>query len=128
MAKKIVVLDTNILIVLFRARKSFYNFYIQEGIDKAYITYPTYIEFLAGARLEDKRLSEKFLKQMDLLPFDEKSQTVGKKLAMQNRLIGKGATTDMFIASICISNSLPLVTSNTSDFNFIGLEVIKYTL
>ncbi|MFP5041545.1 type II toxin-antitoxin system VapC family toxin [Parasediminibacterium sp. JCM 36343] len=127
MAKKKVVVDTNVLIALFRNRKDVFDFAVEQNIDKIYITYPTYIEFLAGAKKIDKRWSKNFLDSFSLLTASTKSDIVGKTLCMQQQISGKGKCTDLLIASICIANKKQLVTSNFDDFNFKGLSTIKYT-
>jgi len=126
MAKKKVVLDTNVLIALYRNRKAVYDYAKTMSIDEVFITHPTYIEFLAGAKVENKRFIKSFLQNFQLLSFDAKSEIASKTLATQNQITGKGKCTDLLIASICIANGMAIVTANVSDFTFTNLEVIKY--
>ena len=51
MIKNEVVLDTNVLIDIYRNKKLLSNFIQIKEISKVYITSVVYVEFLAGAKL-----------------------------------------------------------------------------
>ena len=128
MIKKEVVLDTNVLIDIYRNKKLLSNFIQIKEIRKVYITSVVYVEFLAGAKLEFKRNALKFLADYPILSFCKKSEVSAKTISTQHQIKGKGKATDLLIAAVCIANNLPLLTANIDDFNFKKLEIIKYNV
>jgi len=125
MDNKSAIMDTNVLIMLFRSKLEANLFLESKGIFYSYITPLSYFEFLGGAKPNQKRWAEKFLRNFSVLSFSKESIRISQTLCTQNE-IGKGKLIDMLIASICIANKIPIITANIVDFNFKGLDVIKY--
>ena len=127
MDNKSAIIDTNILIMICRSKSDTDLFLESKGILYSYITPLSYFEFLGGAKANQKRWAEKFLRKFSIMPFSKESNIISKTLCTQNE-IGKGKLIDMLIASIGIANKIPIITANIVDFNFKGLDVIKYLI
>lgn len=117
------ILDTNVLIGLYRSRKKAVNFL--SGIDSAAFatTIFSYAEFVAGTPIYRKAEAHKFLSFIPIVNFDDKSHKVTEKLCRQV-MLPKNHLADFFIASVCIANNYELITANAKDFSkFKSLKV-----
>ena len=124
------VIDTSIFIEFLRAKakKSTVLYRLAEE-DFLCTTSITIFELLMGATdLNKKKDIEILTKDLIILPFTDQSAidagNIFHNLRRNNKLI---EFRDIFIASICISNDLPLVTTNLKHFERIeGLKLHNY--
>ena len=82
-------------------------------------------EVLIGIKDQQKILALEFLKELEILPFDEraayKSVELEDYFRKKGKLIGK---LDTMIAAICLTHNLSLITTD-KDFDFVpGLKVL----
>lgn len=119
-----VVLDTNCLIQLEKGDLS-----ITESLNEIgsfFITSITVFEFALGELFneEDKRLEDYIV-----IPFGKQDGLLAAKLLKELRKFGKEVEfRDVMIASICINNKIPLLTTNKKHFErFLdyGLKLIN---
>jgi predicted nucleic acid-binding protein len=116
MAKKLILVDTPVLIELFRKTnkenttlislvRQGYSFYISSIIEyEIYVgTTPTQSEFW-----------NEFLEKIGILPFDKKVSKVAVEINKQ--LKRKRKLIDLFIAAIAVANNLAFATLNKTHF------------
>ncbi|WP_295650917.1 type II toxin-antitoxin system VapC family toxin [uncultured Mucilaginibacter sp.] len=125
------VIDTSVFIEHLRAKdKSKTKLYSIRDHTPKFTTSVTIYELLVGAgtivHSEDIKL---VLSDIDVLPFDKqtaiKAAEIFRDLKKGNQLI---EFRDIFIAAICITNSLPIVTLNKKHFSRIeGLSITVAT-
>lgn len=120
MAEKIILADTSILIDFFRKsdkRNSRLLTLVQEGyIFK--VSSITIYEIYAGATLVQHQFWEDFLKEIEVIPFDEKIASVA--VYINNELKKKRKQielADLFIAATVIRSELPIATLNIKHFD-----------
>ena len=95
---------------------------------KAELTATTSItlnEVLIGVREKDQQVATEFLKNFEVLSFDEKAAY--KSVEIESKLNKKGAIIeklDIFIASICLIKRIPLITTDKHFTRIEGLKVI----
>ena len=93
--------------------------------DSAAISSISVNEVLITSEGKERELFEKIIKSMRILPFDAeasyKSIEIEKQLAKNGNMIGK---LDIFIASICILNNIPIITLDKDYVRIKELEVI----
>jgi|SRR3989338_4443723 len=81
-------------------------------------------EVLIGLQGKQKEEAKAFLTILDIISFDQnaafKSVELEEDLRAKGKLINK---TDIFIASICISHSLPIITTDKDFQNVRSLKV-----
>ncbi|MAG01810.1 hypothetical protein CMI42_00585 [Candidatus Pacearchaeota archaeon] len=107
-----VVLDTDCLIQLEKGDLSVVK--VLDGTDSLFITSITVFEFAFGRSFdeEDNRLDE-----YNVIPFNEKDGLLSAKMLKELIRDGKEVEfRDVFIASICIDNKIPLLTRNIKHF------------
>lgn len=128
MEKQIVLVDTSILIDLFRKTDKS-NSVLVSLVKQGYqfsITAITEYEIYTGANLNQLDFWNKFLEKIEVLPFDKQAARIAvkinKKLKKKRKQIDKA---DLFIASIAVSKDLPLATLNKSHFERItALQIV----
>lgn len=80
-------------------------------------------EVMIGVREKEKNLVQDFFQGLEVLPFDEKaaykSVEIEKSLKLKGKSIGK---LDTFIAAVCISRNLELI---TTDADFKKVDELK---
>ena len=119
MADKIVLVDTSILIDLFRktdkANSALVSL-VKQGYEYC-ISAITEYEIYTGAALGQLQFWETFLQKTEVLPFDK---TVAKvAVSINNDLKRKRkqiALPDLFIAATAMANNLPIATLNVKHF------------
>lgn len=129
MADKIVLVDTSILIDLFRKTdktNSALLFLVRQGYAFS-ISAVTEYEIYTGAVLGQVSFWDSFLEQTEVLPFDK---TVAKVAVQLNRNLKRKRklidTADLFIAATAIANNLPFATMNKKHFDRIDeLNIIE---
>ena len=121
-------LDTNVLIDFLKGREpgaSAVEKVVKEG--ECYVTSTTVYELLFGVARARKEIGEgALLGIMSVLPFDgnaaKRAAELHAELISRNQDIG---IKDVFIASCCLEQGMPILTSNKRHFDRIpGLKVI----
>lgn len=127
MADKIVLLDTSILIDLFRKgdkESSVLVSLIRQGYIYC-ISSVTEYEIYTGTTSEQIEFWDKFLQKTEVLSFDKNvakvAVEINKKLKRKRKLID---IADLFIAATAIANNLPIATLNKKHFDRIDELVI----
>jgi tRNA(fMet)-specific endonuclease VapC len=129
MANKIILVDTSILIDLFRKSvkanstlialvKQDYNYCISAI---------TEYEIYTGALLGQLGFWNNFLQKTEVLPFDKKAANVAVEINTQLKRNRKQiAIPDLFIAATAMANGLPFATLNKKHFERIDqLEIVQ---
>jgi len=124
------VIDTSVFIEFLRAKDK-KSTILYQIVDEDYLstTSITVFELLMGATDETKKQDIKRLtNDLIILPFTEQSAVeagiIFHKLRRNNKLI---EFRDIFIAAICITNNLPLLTANRKHFERIeGLSLLDF--
>lgn len=128
MARKVILLDTSILIDYFRKSdksKSKWVSLFSEGYDFA-ISAITYYEIYSGAKEVQLKFWNEILKRIDILPFDENAAKASIEINTELRKKSKQIDiADLFIAATAVSNELSLATLNVRHFERVGaLKII----
>ncbi|WP_419803404.1 type II toxin-antitoxin system VapC family toxin [Mucilaginibacter sp.] len=129
MADKIVLVDTSILIDLFRKTdkvNSALVSLVRQGYTY-YISVVTEYEIYTGATLGQVDFWDNFLQKTEVLPFDRSIAKVAvdlnKALKRKRKLID---TADLFIAATALANNLPFATLNKKHFDRIDeLNIVE---
>lgn len=126
MAKKMVILDTNILIELYKgdqvARSLIQNF----AKDDICISAITAAEFMVGAKdkADFKRIS-KYLDEYIYLPIDIETTDVFMGLFNEYSLSHRPGIADTLIAATALRHDIPLLTYNKRHFQYIpGITLV----
>lgn len=127
MAYKIVLVDTSILIDLFRKTDKA-NSALVSLVRQGYtyhISSVTEYEIYTGATLGQVDFWDNFLQKTEVLPFDRTTAKVAvdlnKELKRKRKLID---TADLFIAATALAHNLPFATLNKKHFDRIDRLVI----
>lgn len=128
MEKKIVLVDTSILIDLFRKtdkEKSELVKLVREGYSYC-ISAITEYEIYIGAHTGQLDFWTALLEKIDVLSFDKNiakvAVDINKKLKSDRKQI---AIPDLFIAATAISRNIPIATLNTKHFDRVdGLKIL----
>lgn len=128
MEKKLVLVDTSILIDFFRKTDKTNSRLIQLVQDNSRycISVVTEFEIYTGTSAEQTRYREEFLFRTEVLAFDKEvarvAVAISKALKQNNKLIGMA---DLFIAATAVFHDLPLATLNVKHFERIrGLQLV----
>lgn len=129
MADKIVLIDTSILIDLFRKTdkaNSALLFLVRQGYVYT-ISAVTEYEIYTGAALGQVDFWDSFLERTEVFPFDKTvakiAVDINRKLKRKRKLI---ETADLFIPATAIANNLPFATLNRKHFDRIDeLSIIE---
>ncbi len=129
MADKIVLVDTSVLIDLFRktdkANSALVSL-VRQGYNY-HISAVTEYEIYTGATLGQVDFWDNFLQKTEVLPFDRSVAKIAvdlnKALKRKRKLID---TADLFIAATALANNLPFATLNKKHFDRIDeLNIIE---
>lgn len=129
MADKLILIDTSILIDLFRKTNK-ENSALVSIVRQGYIyciSAVTDYEIYSGATIDQFDFWDNFIEKVEVLPFDKKVAKVAvdlnKELKKKRKLID---TADRFIAATAISSNLPFATLNRKHFiNIDKLEIVE---
>ena len=129
MADKVILADTSLLIDFFRKSdksKSQLISLVKRGY-KFCICVITEYEIYLGATLDQTGYWQQFLEKIDVVPLDraaiKTAVDINKSLKAKRNQINLA---DLFIASIAVSNGLPLGTLNKKHFERVeGLELVE---
>lgn len=120
MADKIILVDTSILIDLFRKtdkNNSALISLVRQGYTYC-ISAITEYEIYTGAALGQIEFWDNFLQKTEVLPFDKAvakvAVEINRELKMKRKLI---AIPDLFIAATAMANNLPFATLNKKHFD-----------
>jgi tRNA(fMet)-specific endonuclease VapC len=127
-ADKIVLIDTTLLIDLFRKKykeKSFLLYLVRQGY-KYCISAVTEYEIYTGAALGQIDYWNDFLKEVPVLPFDSKvvqyAVEINSDLKQKRKQID---IADLFIAATALANNLPFASLNKRHFERVeGLTLL----
>lgn len=129
MEKEIILLDTGILIEYFRRKDKEKAILYQLSLDnyEFKVASITQYEVLLGSNDSQISFWQEFFGRVKVLPFDEQSaitaSEIYKQLKVKNKLID---IADILIASIAMTNQIPLATLNNKHFKRISkLELLK---
>lgn len=129
MADKLVLIDTSILIDLFRKtdkNNSALIALVRQGYDYC-ISAITEYEIYTGAALGQVEFWNNFLQKTEVLPFDKVvakvAVDINRDLKTKRKQI---AIPDLFIAATAIANNLPFATLNRKHFDRIdNLNIVE---
>lgn len=129
MEKKLIVVDTNIIIQVFRNDQKIISVLTELGNQNCALTIITLAELYFGAR--DKKELKKIKDSLagnKLLEMNKQSSFIFIHLMERFSLSHRLSIPDALIASICISLELELYTLNVKDFIFIPeLKLFRHT-
>lgn len=119
MAERLILIDTSILIDFFRKTdksKSTLLSLVEQGFNYCISAISEY-EIYTGANIAQSEYWEKFLQQIDVLPFDKDVARKAVEINMQLKKKRKQiAIPDLFIAATAHTHSLPIATLNKKHF------------
>ncbi len=124
---KMILIDTNILIEVYRNNKNIIETVQNIGQHNIAISTITYAELLYGSRnKKELHLIHKDISTLTVLNIDEDVSIKFIELIAEYALSHKLAIPDALIAATAICNNLPLYTLNKKDFQFINsIELIN---
>ncbi|MBW6534807.1 MAG: type II toxin-antitoxin system VapC family toxin [Mariniphaga sp.] len=128
MDKKLICLDTSILIDYYRKKNKAKTKFVE--LSKSYkfaISVITKLEILTGVRDEQRDFWTKIFSKIQIIPLQEKDVEIASEiiqsLTKRNKIIG---LKDILIASTAIVNDLKIATLNIKDFERIeNLKLVK---
>lgn len=129
MADKIILLDTSILIELFRKTDKTNSRFVKLAVEgfEFQISAITEYEIYSGATVSQLPFWNQLLKKLEVLAFDK--EVVKHAVLLNNQLKQKRkqiALADLFIAATAVSNGLSLATLNKKHFERIdALKIIE---
>jgi tRNA(fMet)-specific endonuclease VapC len=120
MARKVVLLDTCILINLQRGNVDVLRKVYEFGQDNIFITPVVIAEFFRGARnKEEFEKCRKLVSKFRIVSLDQNVVNVFSRLYEQYAISHRPSVPDMLIASTAIAYKITLFTHNRKDFQFI---------
>ncbi len=120
------ILDTNVLISLYRSKRKTELFFSELAIRDFYISVVSHVEFLGGATPKRKADSRKFLSDFVVLAVEKEVNETLFSMCMKEQ-ISKHKLADFIIAATALTYNLTLITENHSDFKYKGLKLIKFS-
>jgi len=122
-----VLLDTNILIEVYRGNFEIINTVIKIGQQNIAISDVTKSELFFGARNKDElRIIKKDLTKLIGISITEDISNLAVQLVEKYCLSHKLSLPDALIAATALQNNIELYTLNVKDFKFIkGLKLVK---
>ncbi|HAA11636.1 MAG TPA: pilus assembly protein [Cytophagales bacterium] len=127
MAEKLIMLDTNLLVGVFRNQDRAIQLLEQYSQEKFCLNPITKGEFLYGAR--NTKEFQNILQKLNAFPeltLSRKSSVYFSSIIEQHTISRHIKIPDALIAAICLAYEVPLLTLNQKDFNFIeGLILLQ---
>ena len=125
--KQIVIVDTNIVIELFKGNKKTRTKCEKIGENRLYISEITVGEFYFGAlNKKEVPLIKKHLAKFPWIPINEHISQIFTELMITYSLSHRPYIGDMLIAATAMYFDVPVYTLNTKDFKYIkGLKLYK---
>lgn len=129
MDKKVILLDTSVLIDYFRKKDKTKTlwFELSEKAKSFAVSTITQYEIYSGAPANQIEMWDEFFKPLTILPFDSKAALISAKIRGELKRINKqiGAE-DLFIAATAISKNIPCATLNKKHFERVSdLQLIN---
>lgn len=128
MEKKIIYLDSGVLIEYFRKKDKSKSklFLLSQKYQIVKVSSITYYEILLGSNQNQIEFWNEFFEKVEVLSFDQKAGLIAskiyKQLKRENKLI---AIADILIAAVALANELDIATLNRKHFERIdGLSLI----
>lgn len=128
MEKKIIYLDSGVLIEYFRKKDKSKSklFLLSQKYQIVKVSSITYYEILLGSNENQIEFWNEFFEKVEVLSFDQKAGLIASKIYKQlkrdNKLI---AIADILIAAVALANELDIATLNRKHFERIdGLSLI----
>lgn len=113
------LIDTNIIIEIFKSNKKAYDF-VQKNSDKCFLHFIVVGELLQGARNKNEQEKiDSFVKQFVINWGNPKENKLAIELLNRYNSSHNLKLLDAQIASCAINNKMVLVTQNTKHFKFI---------
>jgi len=124
---KKVLLDTTLIVHLYRKRKEADKIIEHFKGHEFFISVVTYTEFVASAKTKYKKDAKKFLQPYKVLALNE---TVTKTIITQSYIneVPTTQTADFFIACTAIAHKATLITNNEKHFKYKGLKTHFYSI
>ncbi|MFH1401338.1 MAG: type II toxin-antitoxin system VapC family toxin [Nanoarchaeota archaeon] len=121
---KEICLDTDVIIDILKSNARAQHLAKNLGAYEVYTTTANIFELFL--RKTNKDTLESFVSAFHVLPFNYECARLASEIALSLDLKGRPVDfRDIFIASICIQNKLPLATFNTKHFSQIpGLKLV----
>lgn len=125
--KQIVIVDTNIVIELFKGNKKIRTLCEKIGENRLYISAITVGEFYFGAlNKKEVPLIKKHLEKFPWISINEDISRIFTDLMIRYSLSHRPYIGDMLIAATALYFDIPVFTLNTKDFRYIkGLKLYK---
>jgi len=120
MAKELVCIDTDVCVDFLRKRDPGFNLFVKiiKEFEPCITAITAYELYLGHMKMKRKDRIDDFIDQFAILPFDLKASEVSADIESSLDRKGKGiGIPDTLIAGICISNNIPLLTTNTLHFS-----------
>jgi len=120
MAKELVCIDTDVCVDFLRKRDPGFNLFVKiiKEFEPCITAITAYELYLGHMKMKRKDRIDDFINQFAILPFDLKASEVSADIESSLDRKGKGiGIPDTLIAGICISNNIPLLTTNTLHFS-----------
>jgi len=128
MAKELVCIDTDVCVDFLRKRDPGFNLFVKiiKEFEPCITAITAYELYLGHMKMKRKDRIDDFIDQFAILPFDLKASEVSADIESSLDRKGKGiGIPDTLIAGICISNNIPLLTTNTLHFSRVnGLNLL----
>src|SRR4030066_2472387 len=129
MAKELICIDTDVCVDFLRKRNPGFELFVRilEGYEPCISAITAYELYLGYMKRKRKDRIDDFIYQFVILPFDLKASEVSANIEASLDRKGKGiGIPDTFIAGICLSNNVPLLTINTMHFSRVnGLNLFS---
>jgi tRNA(fMet)-specific endonuclease VapC len=124
-----ILLDTSVLIELFRARDKSKTLFFQlsENEEEFAVSSITHYEIYIGANIKQVDFWTRFFRFVGVIPFDKKcsieAAKIYKDLKAKNKLI---ELPDLFIAATALTNDFSIATCNVRHFErIVNLTIIN---
>jgi tRNA(fMet)-specific endonuclease VapC len=128
MAEKMILVDTNILIEIYKNNSTIIDAVIEIGQDNVLVSDVTCAELYYGARNKrELQLISKDIKKLNLVSVDVEISKLAVDLVEKFALSHKLSVPDALIAATAMVYKVKLFSLNIKDFIYIkGLELYKY--
>jgi tRNA(fMet)-specific endonuclease VapC len=129
MAKEFVCIDTDVCVDFLRKRDPGFSLFIKilKRYEPCITAITAYELYLGHMKMKRKDRIDDFIYQFVILPLDLKASETSAHIEASLDRKGKGiGIPDTFIAGICLSNNVPLLTINTIHFSRVnGLNLFS---
>ncbi|MBX2930549.1 MAG: type II toxin-antitoxin system VapC family toxin [Chitinophagaceae bacterium] len=124
---KVVMLDTNVVIDIFRNRTAAFEKLKEFNGYTFLISHLVCVEFMVGMQIREKKDGRKFLNEFVIKTYNEAAQKQANKYTDIYFVGRENKPIDLMIAAHAKALKLPIITNNAKDFIFTGLKVYHYS-